>query len=192
MTFGINKSRLKTIDNGMNRDAVISNILGEFNKKFGDVEYSLELSTILVKALDKLDLYTLLCITDADIECLIWNRIFEDFKDDVIKADGRARYFFYIGEQATLNGDKYYDESHTITDTMLPKRIEKFYELSIKKELWENKVKEVVDYIRLALPTRFHWIAFSNDGSYEDESEKTFETELDCYNDMRNAVLEAI
>lgn len=36
---------------------------------------------------------------------------------------------------------------------------------------------------------KYKWIAKSNDGSFEDES-ALFETEKECYNDMRNAVFE--
>lgn len=38
---------------------------------------------------------------------------------------------------------------------------------------------------------KYRWIAKSNDGAFEDES-ALFETEKECYNDMRNAVLEKI
>lgn len=36
---------------------------------------------------------------------------------------------------------------------------------------------------------KYKWIAKSNDGAFEDES-ALFETEKECYNDMRNAVFE--
>lgn len=37
---------------------------------------------------------------------------------------------------------------------------------------------------------KYKWIASSDDGAFEDESEKFFDTEKDCYNDMRNSALE--
>lgn len=37
---------------------------------------------------------------------------------------------------------------------------------------------------------RFKWVAFSHDTAYEANSKTTFTEEKDCYNDMRNAVLE--
>jgi hypothetical protein len=37
---------------------------------------------------------------------------------------------------------------------------------------------------------KYKWIASSDDGVYIDESEKIFDTENDCYNDMRNSALE--
>lgn len=36
---------------------------------------------------------------------------------------------------------------------------------------------------------KFKWIAKSNDGAFEDESEKAFSSKLECYNDMRNHAL---
>lgn len=37
---------------------------------------------------------------------------------------------------------------------------------------------------------KYKWIASSGDGAFDDESEKYFDTEKDCYNDMRNSALE--
>ena len=37
---------------------------------------------------------------------------------------------------------------------------------------------------------KYKWIVSSDDGAYIDESEKFFDTENDCYNDMRNSALE--
>lgn len=37
---------------------------------------------------------------------------------------------------------------------------------------------------------RYKWIAFSHDWSFEDNSEKSFDTIKECYDDMRNAVAE--
>lgn len=36
----------------------------------------------------------------------------------------------------------------------------------------------------------YKWVAESNDGSFQDESRCAFETKKECYEDMRNAVLE--
>jgi len=36
---------------------------------------------------------------------------------------------------------------------------------------------------------RYKWVAYSHDWSYEDKSEKVFDTIKDCYDDMRRAVL---
>ena len=38
--------------------------------------------------------------------------------------------------------------------------------------------------------TTYHWRAYSDDGGFEDESTKDFETEKEAYEDMRNAALE--
>ena len=37
---------------------------------------------------------------------------------------------------------------------------------------------------------RFKWVAFSHDSAYEANTKTTFSEKDDCYNDMRNAVLE--
>lgn len=37
---------------------------------------------------------------------------------------------------------------------------------------------------------KYKWIAYSNDGSYQDESSVEFSSKKECYNDMRNAALE--
>ena len=37
---------------------------------------------------------------------------------------------------------------------------------------------------------KYKWVAFCHDWAYEDASNTTFDNEKDCYNDMRNAVLE--
>jgi hypothetical protein len=37
---------------------------------------------------------------------------------------------------------------------------------------------------------KYKWIAKSNDGVFEDESTLVFDNPKECYNDMRNAVLE--
>lgn len=63
-------------------------------------------------------------------------------------------------------------------------------------EIYETHSASVVGHVSVALyDTRPHkpmyqWFAVSNDGAYEDCSDKPFETKEECYNDMRNAVLE--
>ena len=37
---------------------------------------------------------------------------------------------------------------------------------------------------------KYKWIANTDDGAFKDESDKLFNTKEECYNDMRNAVLE--
>jgi len=38
----------------------------------------------------------------------------------------------------------------------------------------------------------YKWVASSDDGCYNKESNKTFDTKEECYNDMRNAALEKL
>ena len=42
----------------------------------------------------------------------------------------------------------------------------------------------------MANKTEFYWEGKSNDGAYEVRSNKNFSTKEECYNDMRNAVLD--
>ena len=37
---------------------------------------------------------------------------------------------------------------------------------------------------------KYKWFAESNDGAFQDESSREFTSKRECYNDMRNAVLE--
>ena len=37
---------------------------------------------------------------------------------------------------------------------------------------------------------KYKWFAESNDGAFQDESSREFTSKIECYNDMRNAVLE--
>ena len=49
-----------------------------------------------------------------------------------------------------------------------------------KKAFWE----------KCSLNKKYYWVASSSDGSFEDNSSKMFDTKKECYDDMRNAVLE--
>ena len=51
-------------------------------------------------------------------------------------------------------------------------------------------INRVCIYIEKIVPTKYKWVGFSYDGSYEDFSRGSFDNKKDCYNDMRNAVLE--
>lgn len=51
---------------------------------------------------------------------------------------------------------------------------------------------EVIDSIYREVKNKnikYKWSAESNDGAFEDESRKSFDTKRECYNDMRNAAL---
>lgn len=55
-----------------------------------------------------------------------------------------------------------------------------------------KEFKELVDFAAKFKDERikYKWFAESNDGAFEDESRKSFDTKQECYNDMRNAALE--
>ena len=55
-----------------------------------------------------------------------------------------------------------------------------------------KEFKELVDFAAKFKDEniKYKWFAESNDGSFKDESRKSFATKKECYNDMRNAALE--
>lgn len=55
-----------------------------------------------------------------------------------------------------------------------------------------KEFKELVDFAAKFKDKniKYKWFAESNDGSFTDESRKSFATKKECYNDMRNAALE--
>ena len=55
-----------------------------------------------------------------------------------------------------------------------------YYDLIDFKSYYESENK----------PKKYRWIAVSSDHAFEDESEKEFDTEEECYNDMRSHALE--
>ena len=40
----------------------------------------------------------------------------------------------------------------------------------------------------ISIPTKYKWVAFSNDTAFEYATAKRFDNKKDCYNDMRDAV----
>ena len=100
-----------------------------------------------------------------------------------------AKRFFDVGGEAQLQDDEFWDEYNALLD-MIPKNTYDFMRLKFDAWRWANKVKEVCEYVNKIVPCKCKWVAYSNDGSYEDFSRGSFDNKKDCYNDMRNAVLE--
>ena len=186
--FGISEMQLQILDNERNRNLVKHKILvGYFSSKKQD-EINKKMIDTLNAILNNMTLYQLLTITTKDCEVLIWNNIFDHLKDNVCKMIFGAKRFFDVGGDAKLQGDKLWDEYHNVLD-MLPITAYDFMMLKFDAWKWTNKVKEVCEYVGKVMSCKCRWLAYSNDGAYNDFSEKSFDNKKDCYNDMRNAVL---
>ena len=194
MYLGIGEKQLEQIDNEQNRNIVKQNILSEYDEKFIPANAD-EIHKKMIHSLNiilgDMKLHQLLVVTAEDCDALIWNSIFDDLQYYVCENVFGAKRFFEIGSHASLEGDEYYDEYHTMLGCgMIPESTYDFVKLHSSILEWGDKIKEVGNYIKKVAPTKCKWVAFSNDDSYEDCSKGSFEEKKDCYNDMRNAALE--
>lgn len=192
--LGIGEKQLEQIDNKQNRNIVIDNIVNNYisdTPKFYNKESEIivKILGVLRMELKKFKLYQLLVLTEEDADTIIWNSIFEDIKADVCEQIFGAKGFFEKGSYAQLQSDEFWDEYNIVID-MLPKDAYNFMLLKYNKSQWNDKVKEVCEYVKNVASCKCKWVAFSHDGAYENFSRKSFDDKKDCYNDMRNAVLE--
>lgn len=194
MYLGIGEKQLAQIDNEVNRKIVKDNIIADFDDKFIPANAD-EIHKKMIHTLDVIlggmKLHELLVVTAEDCDALIWNNVFADLQIDVCEWNFGAKRFFEIGSYASLEDDEYYDEYHTMLGCgMIPESTYDFVKLECSVREWTDKVKEVSNYIKKVAPMKCKWVAFSNDGAYEDCSKGSFEDKKDCYDDMRKAVLE--
>ena len=195
MRFAIGKERLSVIDNETNRTAIIDNIINgyrELKKKEFDThknETNYPLIAVLSNTLKKMSLYDLLCVDVEDADNIVWNECFSNIQQYVNEKVFGAKEFFAIGADASLNGDKYWDEYQHIVNDLLPKDAHSFFVLRRNRSEFYSVVEKIADYIASVTDTKCKWVAFSHDGSYEDGSRSSFEKKEDCYNSMRDAVL---
>lgn len=190
--LGIGETQLQILDNEQNRNLVKEKILADYIDKFvptNQDEINKKMIATLATILSNMKLYQLLVLTAEDCEVLIWNNIFDYLKDNVCEMIFGAKRFFEVGGDAELQDDEFWDEYHNVLD-MLPITAYDFMRLKFDAWRWANKVKEVCEYVGKVMPCKCKWVAYSNDGSYEDFSRGSFDNKKDCYNDMRNAVLE--
>lgn len=64
------------------------------------------------------------------------------------------------------------------------KELDEYYNMLVKA------VKLIKETMEENKPKEYMWVASSNDDSFEDKSDRYFTSKEECYNDMRNAVLE--
>lgn len=190
--LGIGEMQLQILDNEQNRNLVKHKILADYIDKFVPTNQD-DINEKMVHTLDvilgRMKLYQLLVLTAEDCDALIWNNIFDHLKYGVCEMIFGAKRFFDVGGDAQLQDDEFWDEYHIVID-MLPESTYDFMKLESSIYKWTDKVKEVGEYVKKVSNCKCKWVAYSNDGSYEDFSKGSFDNKKDCYNDMRNAVLE--
>ena len=93
-----------------------------------------------------------------------------------------AENFFRIGEQATLNSDKWWDEYHTMLGFIPCNTCELVGAyLDANSGEYNKIVENICGYLETFLPKKVKWVAFSDDDAYEDKSKVAFDSEKDCY-----------
>lgn len=191
MYCGIGEQQLAQIDNEQNREIVRINIIADYKKKYIEVEDSTaeKMLNILKCALSMKKLHQLLVLDGDDADAIIWNEVYDNLKYDVSEFVYGAKRFFKVGGDAQLNEDEYWDEYHIMLG-LIPENTREFVAAFCNKDEWKKLTDNVAGYIESVVPTKCKWVGFSNDGSYEDCSKGSFEDKKDCYDDMRQAVLE--
>lgn len=201
MNNNLTKNRVSIIDNPANRSAVIDYLMGKFREDLCERDLLDSVGEYMVKILDgelsNLSLYELLTINPINLDAIVWDSIFACLVNEVCESVEGADVFFSTGKEATLNGDKWYDEYQglfkrnytngggTITDDTY-----EFCKQFLNKNEWNQLAGEVSDYVEnIVGPVKYKWVAFSNDGAYEVSSDATYASKKECYDDMRNAVL---
>ena len=190
--LGIGENQLAILDNEQNRNLVKEKIFEKYIGKFFPTKIDDTHRKIIRKLsirLSDMKLHQLLVLTAEDCNALIWNDVFDHLKNDVCEKVYGAKIFFNVGSDAQMQGDDFWDEYHIVLD-MLPENAYDFMKLENSFCMWSDKVKEVCEYVGKCVPCKCKWVAYSHDGSYEDCSKGSFAYKKDCYNDMRNAVLE--
>lgn len=187
--LGIGETQLQILDNEQNRNLVKEKILADYFSSKKQDEINKKMIDTLTTILNGMKLYQLLVLTAEDCDALIWNNIFDHLKDNVCEVIFGAKRFFEVGGDAQLQDDEFWDEYHIVID-MLPESTYDFMKLESSIRQWTDKVKEVGEYVKKVSNCKCKWVAYSNDGSYEDFSKGSFDNKKDCYDDMRNAVLE--
>lgn len=129
---------------------------------------------------------------DTELFFLYISLVDEDAKEHLYKIDlGRPQYLYKFALNII----------HTLEELGMDADLTCFMRfLTNNNGIYPKTVLEIISrYINLDKnpyctkyenPKGFRWIASSNDGCFEDGSQEVFATREECYNDMRNAVLE--
>lgn len=190
--LGIGEMQLEILDNEQNRNLVKEKILAEYIYDFipkNQDDIHKKIIRKLNALLSNMKLHQLLVLTAEDCDALIWNDVFDHLKNDVCEKVYGAKIFFNVGSDAQMQGDDFWDEYHIVLD-MLPEKAYDFMKLENSFCMWTDKVKEVEEYVKKVSNCKCKWVAYAKDTVYEKFSQGSFDNKKDCYNDMRNAVLE--
>ena len=183
------------IDTTENRSIVIDKLMEESDSEFSPMDSTMQYARkILLGELTNLSLYELLTLKPCDLDTIIWKNIFNCLVNEVCERVKGADEFFSVGGEATLSNDKWFDDYNGLFRNGNSGIItEHPYELCAKfldRKDWNKLVEDTCVYVADVLGvSKFKWVAYSNDGSYEDFSKKVFKSKEECYNDMRNAAL---
>lgn len=191
MYCGIGEQQLAQIDNEQNREIVRINIIADYKKKYIEVEDSTteKMLNILKCALSMKKLHQLLVLDGDDADAIIWNEVYDSLKYNVSEFVYGAKRFFKVGGDAQLNEDEYWNEYHIMLG-LIPEKTRDFVAAFCDRNEWQKLTDNVAGYIKAVVPTKCKWVAFSNDGAYEDFSREVFDDKKSCYENMRQAVLE--
>lgn len=193
MYMGIGEKQLEIIDNEQNREIVRNFIINDYKSKYFEDEIDGEvwnrMINILKCALSVKKLHELLVLDGDDADAIIWRKMFDDLKFYVNENTFGAKRFFKVGGDAQLNEDEYWDE-YNIMLGLIPEKTSEFVAAFSHRNEWQKLINNVAGYIKAVIPTKCKWVAFSNDGAYEDFSREVFDDKKSCYENMRQAVLE--
>ena len=187
----VTKNAIDILDNFNNRITIKNVLIDQFIEKYSlDNRENAILYDKFNRYIDNMTLFELLSFNEERFIQAFWDEHFEKLKKEVCKKVPGAEYFFRIGSQASLNTDKFWNEYNELITRFIPLGAATFIRLEANKQEWDKMITRVCIYIEKIVPTKYKWVAFSNDGAYEVKSKKMFESKKDCYDDMRNAVLE--
>lgn len=190
--LGIGEKQLQILDNEQNRNLVKHKILADYIDKFiptNQDDIHKKMVHILDVTLGSMKLHQLLMLTADDCDVIIWNNVYDNLKYDVSEFVYGAKRFFKVGGDAQLNEDEYWDEYHIMLG-FIPENTREFVAAFCNRDEWKKLIDNVAGYIKAVVPTKCKWVGFSNDGAYEVFSKDSFNTKKECYEDMRQAVLE--
>ena len=197
MRFSIGEQQTAIIDTYENRSMVINHIVQSFKDghKATDAVTNY-MDRILEGELTNKTLYQLLLIDAEDADAIVWENIFDHLIFCVSERVYGAEDFFAVGRDATLNGDKWYDEyqglfkrNYTNGGGLIEENTYEFCREFVDKRVWNAVVTDVCDYVRKVTQCECKWVAFSHDYAFEGGSKETFTDKKECYNAMRDAVL---
>ena len=179
------ESKVNAIDNDKNRSVIVREIINEYVKQI-NINHSME--DVLLVNLNKKSLFELMSFEVCDCSQILWNNCFDLVKESVCERVAGAKAFFEVGDTDDYT-NKYYGDYYNMIDGILNFNLKEFMDIVNDTDKFNDLVNKVSDYVKKFVETKFKWVCHSLDG-YDDVSKGTFNCKKDCYDDMRNAVLE--